>query len=182
MKRSRRSKLAAGLLASLGMLHAQAAYAQQCIAPEDLTDAGIYAVPVIAEGFATSCRAHLADDGFFATRGAEFVAPYAAMQAERWPGTRRAFLILGSNGDRDAADDETQDFLADLPSEALRPFVDAFLAQKIGEEIKPADCPKIERVMELLAPLPPENLGGLFSFIMDVTGAKEPALCETRRP
>ena len=35
--------------------------------------------------------------------------------------------------------------------------------------------------MELLAPLPPENLGGLLTFILDVTDVKEPAICETEK-
>ena len=42
--------------------------------------------------------------------------------------------------------------------------------------------PVIERAMELLAPLPPENLGGLLTFILDVTDVKEPAICETENP
>mgnify|MGYP003728415201 CR=1 FL=1 len=77
MSKSNYGKIAAGAVASIGLLHAQAAFAQQCIAPEDLTDAGIYAVPVIAEGFSASCTPYLESDGFFASRGGEFVAPGA---------------------------------------------------------------------------------------------------------
>lgn len=177
-----RARKAVGLGAVIGLLHAQAAHAQQCITPEDLTDAGIYSVPVLAEGFETSCAPHLAEHGFFATRGDEFVAPYAAMQEERWPGTRRAFLLLGASGGDDEADVEGMELLASLDPDALRPLVDAFLAQKIGEEIKPEDCPRIEQVMELLAPLPPENFGGLLTFILEVSGVNEPQVCETGRP
>ena len=68
--------------------------------------------------------------------------------------------------------------LAVLAIVALVAFVDAILAQKLGESIKPADCGKIERAMELLSPLPPENLGGLLTFVMDVTGNRQPAVCD----
>ncbi|MBW3168429.1 hypothetical protein [Qipengyuania flava] len=170
-------KLSTALVAAIALCQAQVAHAQACLAPDDVTDAGIYAIPVVADGFRASCAPHLAADGFFATQGADFVAPYSAMQNERWPGTLRVFLALAAGGGAD----EQADALGELPGDALRPIVDAFFAQKIGEEIKPQDCSKIERAMELLAPLPPENLGGLLTFILDVTDVKEPAICETEK-
>ena len=36
--------------------------------------------------------------------------------------------------------------------------------------------------MELLAPLPPENFGGLLTFILDVTDVKEPDICPAEQP
>ena len=171
-------KMITAAVASLALLQAQAASAQECIAPQDLTDAAIYAVPVIANGFRASCSAQLSPNGFFATQGQAFVAPYEAMQAERWPGAMRAVMAFATSGKDQLDDASMREMVQDLPPEALRPFVDAILAQKLGESIKPADCGKIERAMELLSPLPPENLGGLLTFVMDVTGNRQPAVCD----
>jgi hypothetical protein len=182
VSKSNYGKIAAGAVASIGLLHAQAAFAQQCIAPEDLTDAGIYAIPVIAEGFAASCTPYLESDGFFASRGEEFVAPYAAMQTESWPGTLRVFMSFATSAQEDGTASERSEVFGSMPPEALRPFVDAFLAQKIGEEIKPDDCAKIERAMELLAPLPPENFGGLLTFVLDISKVRDPQVCDPDRP
>jgi hypothetical protein len=182
VSKSNFGKIAAGAVASIGLLHAQAAFAQQCIAPEDLTDTGIYAVPVMVEGFAATCTPYLEPDGFFAQRGAEFVAPYTAMQSESWPGTLRVFMNFATRGGEDAAASERSAMFRSLPPETLRPLVDAFLAQKIGEEIKPGDCAKIERAMELLAPLPPENFGGLLTFVLDVSKVRDPQVCDPDRP
>ena len=178
MRMGYRKRMGATALAAFGLLAAQPALAQRCIAPQDVTDTGIYAVPILAEGFRASCTPYLAEDGFFATRGEAFVAPYASVQSDRWPGAFRTFMALANGRE----DDGTAAMLSDLPPETLRPIVDAFLAQKIGEEIKPGDCPKIEQAMELLAPLPPENFGGLLTFILDVTDVKEPDICPAEQP
>ncbi|MDQ0565196.1 hypothetical protein [Qipengyuania citrea] len=161
-----RKRMGAAALAAFGLLAAQPALAQRCIAPQDVTDTGIYAVPILAEGFRASCTPYLAEDGFFATRGEAFVAPYASIQSDRWPGAFRTFMALANGRE----DDGTAAMLSDLPPETLRPIVDAFLAQKI------------EQAMELLAPLPPENFGGLLTFILDVTDVKEPGICPAEQP
>ncbi|MEE3156514.1 MAG: hypothetical protein VX309_13445 [Pseudomonadota bacterium] len=75
-------KLSTALVAAIALCQAQVAHAQACLAPDDVTDAGIYAIPVVADGFRASCAPHLAADGFFATQGADFVAPSSAIGGE----------------------------------------------------------------------------------------------------
>ncbi len=176
MAKSRKAAIA--VLAGIGLLQAPVAFAQDCIAKQDLTDATIYAVPVLIEGFQATCSAHLAPNGFFAKKGKAFVAPYAAMQADRWPGTMRAVMAFATKGGKQADDAGMTEIFQSMPPETLRPFVDAILSQKFGESLKPSDCGKVERAMELLAPLPPENVGGLLTFVLDMTGAKEPSICQ----
>ena len=70
-----------------------------------------------------------------------------------------------------------------MPPEALRPLVDAFVGQMItndlAKDLKPSTCGDIAEAMELVAPLPPENIGGLASFLARVTGLDNPAVCGT---
>jgi hypothetical protein len=72
--------------------------------------------------------------------------------------------------------------IAALPEESLRPFVDGLVGQMIAGEIKPDSCGKIERGLELLAPLPPENVAGLFAFIAELTELKNPPICGANPP
>ena len=116
MRMGYRKRMGAAALAAFGLLAAQPALAQRCIAPQDVTDTGIYAVPILAEGFRASCTPYLAEDGFFATRGEAFVAPYASIQSDRWPGAFRTFLALANGRE----DDGTAAMRSDLPPDRRR--------------------------------------------------------------
>jgi hypothetical protein len=64
-----------------------------------------------------------------------------------------------------------------LPDEAVRPLVEAVLVQKIASDIKPQNCPKIERGFELIDKLPPETVGEVIGFVMGLVKPKSPEIC-----
>ena len=72
--------------------------------------------------------------------------------------------------------------IAALPESSLRPFVDGLVGQMIAGEIKPDSCDKIERGMELLSPLPPENIAGLLAFVAELSDIKNPEICPANPP
>ncbi|MEL6877023.1 MAG: hypothetical protein AAGL68_02870 [Pseudomonadota bacterium] len=160
-------------------MQAQIAQAQEaCVVQQDLTDAVIYAMPVLADAFDTACSAELAPDGFFATQRQEFIAPYAALGDETWPGASRVlntFVTAGSTGENGMPG--LAEIFGNQSPETVRPFIDAMLGTMVVSEIKPKDCGKIERGLELMAPLPPENMGGLVTFLMDMAEVKNPRIC-----
>lgn len=170
------SKTAICLLAGLGLIGSQAASAQQkCVKQTDLADAMVYSVPLAYSAYTTKCRGELSDNGFIATDGDEFISRYSALQDQRWTGAFEFLKTFMAKGD---SSDPTMAMIASLPPESLRPFVDAMVEMEISKEIKLADCGKIERVLEPLAPLPPENLGRLVAVVMDLLpDNREPALC-----
>jgi len=49
----------------------------------------------------------------------------------------------------------------------------------IAKEIKPDSCGKIERGLELLSPLPVDNVAGLMTFIAELADLKNPPVCST---
>jgi hypothetical protein len=55
--------------------------------------------------------------------------------------------------------------------------VDGLVGQMIAKEIKGDSCGKIERGLELVAPLPAENIGGLFAFVAELADLKNPPIC-----
>ncbi|MXO90281.1 hypothetical protein [Pontixanthobacter aquaemixtae] len=170
------SKLAASAAALIALAQPQLLAAQDCVDQEALSDATIYAMPLLYTAFSTKCGSELSETGFLATEGEAFIAPYQALQDDKWSG---AFVLLQQfgKGRKGKGNDEMLKLFSSLPEEAMRPFVDAIIQQKVAEEIKVKDCGKIERGVEALAPLPPENMGSLLSFIMDMSGVKNPSLC-----
>lgn len=143
----------------------QIAAAKDCIAQNDMVDAVIYAMPSAHSAFIGKCRGQLSKSGFSVRGGQKFIAQYETLNASSWNGAYR--FLKGSA----AVDDEFRELVTvfdRMPSEIARPFVDAALKAKLSSEIKVADCGKIERVMESLAPLAPKNAGLLLTAIVDL--------------
>lgn len=168
-------------IALVALATASTAQAQQqaCIAAADLGDSVLYAMPIAYDAVSTSCAKQLKRDGFMATGGDAFIEKFRAKQDSAWPG---AFRLLKSLMAKEAAGEagsgaDMTAMIAALPEESLRPFVDGIVGQKLAEEIKPDSCGKIERGMELLSPLPVENVAGLMAFIFEIAEVKEPAIC-----
>ena len=189
MKR-RLSQSAAALLAVAALAQPQLARAQSCVEQQDVEcheahqhhrlDV-IYSMPLLASAVDQRCAGTLAPGGFMATQGDEFVAPYLAIREQHWPGTVRLLQSFSSKGKKsDKNGFDAAKMFETLPPDALQPFVDAIIVQMVQEQIKPESCSKIERGVELLAPLPPENVGGLLAFIVDMAGVKDPEICPYR--
>ena len=167
-------KAAIGLAALAG---SQVAQAQQCVDQDDLAEAVVYFVPVLGASLKAKCAPSLSSDGFVANGLDRMIAKFEPLQAGAFPAAMRILAIFASR------DESAQEMLAlteGLPPEALQPLVDAVIAGEFNKGLKVSDCANIERGVSLLAPLPPENVGGLVSFLMDVSGVKNPTVCAYR--
>jgi hypothetical protein len=170
---------AALALTALASATAAEAQAQACIQPADLADAVVYVMPVAYDAARTACEGRFAAGGFVVREGDAYIAAFRDGQDKAWPGAFRALKTFMADdakakGSKDA---DMAAMVAALPEDALRPFVDALVGQMIAEEIKPESCGRIERAMELLSPLPGENLGGLAAFIVELGDMKNPPVC-----
>ena len=168
-------------LALLALASATTAQAQQqtCVAAADLGDTVLYAMPIAYDAVSTSCASQLKRDGFMAKDGEAFIAKFRDRQDSAWPG---AFRLLKTFMAKDNADEaksgaDMMKMIAALPEDSLRPFVDGLVGQMIAGEIKPDSCGKIERGLELLSPLPVDNVAGLMAFIAEVADMKDPQIC-----
>lgn len=164
-------------LAALATAQTAQAQSQPCVNAQDLADAVVYAMPLAYDAASTACANRLTKDGFMATRGEDYIAQFRTSQDQTWPGAFR-FLKTFMNKDG-GSDDQMAAMLSTMPEDALRPFVDALVGQMIAEEIKGDSCTKIERGLELLSPLPTENMGGLVAFIAEMTDLKNPPVCSS---
>lgn len=171
---------ALGLIA-LGTAQTAAAQQQTCVRAADLGDAVVYAMPIAYDAMRNACANRLARDGFIATKGDAFAANFRTRQSAAWPGAFRllkVFMASDTTGATGSGSDMVA-MISSLPEESLRPFVDGLIGQMIAGEIKGDDCGKIERGVELISPLPTDNVGGLFAFIAEMADLKNPEICPT---
>jgi hypothetical protein len=175
------NRIIAPVFALAALATAQTAQAQQqaCVAAADLSDAVVYAMPIAFDATRTACANRLTRNGFMATDGQTFIAPFRDGQDKAWPG---AFRVLKTFMDKQGASEDgsgmdMQAMIAAMPEDALRPFVNALVGQMIAEEIKGDSCGKIERGLELVSPLPAENVGALVAFLVEIADIKEPPVC-----
>lgn len=177
------TRLIASVLALTALASSQAALAQAqaCVAPADLSDGFVYAMPIAFDAARTACANRLDRSGFMATRGEAYVADFRAGQDKAWPGAFR--LLQTFMADKGGAEGEEKSdvdigaMLANMPEEALRPFVDAMVGQMIADGIKGDSCAKVERGLELISPLPRDNVGALVAFIVEIADLKDPPIC-----
>ena len=172
-------------LAFAALAQGQAASAQQaCVPPADMSDTIIYALPIAYDAARTSCAKQFATNGFVARGGDKFMAGFRARQNAAWPGamrTMQAFISSQQDSAKPGAGDLDLAALAkSLPPEALRPLVDGLMGQMIAGEIKPEACGKIERALELLSPLPVDNVAGLMGFLLEIAEVNEPSICAAK--
>jgi hypothetical protein len=170
-------RMIAPLAALTALASSQAAQAQQppCVNTADLSDAVTYAMPIAFDAVRTTCANRLDRRGFVATRGEAYVAQFRARQNAAWPGALRMLRVFMAGQDEGGTD--VGALIAGMPAETVRPFVDGLIGQLLTEEIKPQDCAKIERGLELVSPMPAENVGPLIGFIVELSDVKDPAIC-----
>lgn len=157
----RLSKIVFAAASGLALMQAQAAQASQCVTEDEMSGIVGYALPSVLDGAMKSCKPHLSPTGYFATKGPDILARYAARKDANWPAAKAAFIKLGAE-----KDDKLTATLSALPDQALQPFAEAMVTEMVGAEIKPGQCVAIERGVRLLSPLPPENTAELVTFIV----------------
>ncbi|MEM1053806.1 MAG: hypothetical protein AAGI28_17115 [Pseudomonadota bacterium] len=111
-----------------------------------------------------------------------FVDQFAGRQDSAWPGTLRLLKVfMAANGAGGEGGDAIAQTIALMPEDALRPLVDVIVEQLVNDrlvnDIKVSTCSDIAEVMELIAPLPPENIAGLAAFTARQANLEEPAIC-----
>ena len=157
------------LIAAAVAIPAQAAAAEaQCLAPAEVRALATFAMPSVLTGLIDHCAPEIGTSGFMSTQGRNLVASYAAHKDAAWPNARKAFFRLASSkGDSS----EATEMMAKMPDAALQPFVEGMIGGMIGSKLKPGQCAIADKMMRLLAPLPPENTSELLGTILELAGA-----------
>lgn len=122
-----------------------------------------YSLPHLLSGVRASCAPKLSSQGYLATQGDALLQRFSQGSEEAWPAAKGALMELGAKEEKGMSQ-----MLGQMPDSALKPFVDAMISTMVATKLKPENCPDIERGLELLAPLPPENIAGLVGFVIEM--------------
>lgn len=170
MKLAVSSLCAAAALCSAGLAHAQEPGEAQgeTITAEEVAPAIRYAMPRLYRGVQERCADTLDPAGFMATNDERLFAKYSEGADAHWAAARDGLVALASEGE----DDGSAEIFAQLPDEAIKPFVDAAIPALLASEIKLEDCAMIEELMEVVDPLPADNFAQLIGLIVEL-GARD---------
>ena len=113
-------------------------------------------MPDMIDGLRDKCAANLPQDSFLVRNADLLVARYKVLADQRWPAAKLAFGKI-------AGDPET---MASLPDPLFRPLVGSAVGSKLFKDVKPEDCTGASKVVESLAPLPPENVAMLIGAVL----------------
>lgn len=156
--------LAAALLAALpGIAHAAE---PPCLTSAEFSSLAGYTLPSIITGTSQRCAATLAPNAYLRTSGATLSARYAGQKAKHWPAAKAAFLKLSATTNADASR-----LFRDMPDTSLQGILDAMMEGMVSQQIPLDRCGVIDRIVGLLAPLPPENTAELIALAVGL-GAK----------
>jgi hypothetical protein len=126
----------------------------------------VYAVPGLIAAARQTCADRLSSTGFLAKRGDALAQRYAAQQSAAWPLAKAALLKMAGGKTADQLK-----MFANLPDDAVRPLVDALIAQEASARIAPASCTNVERLAEALSPLQPVQAGKILGVLFDIASA-----------
>ncbi|MCE7797970.1 hypothetical protein LWE61_15585 [Sphingobium sufflavum] len=137
-----------------------------------------YALPDIIDQLGAACATSLPATGYLTRNRGDLIARYRQAAAPALPTARHAF---GKMTGIKAAQMKT------MQDGTLRDLLGIGIAEAIGGNLKPRDCTTVDTVVELTAPLPPQNMAKLIGMLLRAgnspgkTGAARPSsfrLCD----
>jgi len=163
------------------LVQPQLAAAQQaCVAEDEVSAMAIYAVPSVVRSMQLTCGAELSQGGWLARDAGALAQRYAGMQGRVWPKAKAGLLKMVRSQAANTQAAQMIATVADLPDQNVRPLVDALIVQEVSAKIPVAECGKIERVMEAIAPIDPEVAGTLIGAAAGLFADKAPVICPAR--
>lgn len=160
-------RLPAALIAIPTLFATTAAQAQAtpCVTATEAEGLALYVMPDVIKSASQTCRPHLPRTALLASPS-PLVVKFQAESDAAWPAARAAFAKIAG-----------QDVAPFLDGDMAKPMLSAMMGPMIVSEIKAKDCPAINRMVELLQPLPAKNTAALFITIAQLatTGEGKPA-------
>ena len=139
---------------------AQASDAAPCMTRPQLEALITYALPTVIEGVATKCAGTLGAGSYLRRSGATLAARYRADSDRQWLMVRAAVsAMVGPK-------------LGGIGETMQKSLVSTMAGAAIVDSIAAKDCGSVNEAVELLSPLPAENLGRL-TALLAVLGMKD---------
>lgn len=148
---------AASIIVSFPAL-AIAQTAKQCLTPKEAQGLISFVLPDVIAGVASKCAPSLSPKSYLSTNGAELAARYRVAAAPNWPAAKQAMRKII---------ELDKDMMAALPDEALKGFFGAGVSTAIVKDIEPPQCSDIDRVLQVIDPLPAESMTALAGILLE---------------
>lgn len=140
---------------------AQAATDGPCLTPTEFSSLATYGLPSIIKGVSERCGPSLGANGWLPRNGAQLASRYGQAKPAAWPGARAAFFKFGGSG---GGGKDLTGAVRNLPDNSLQPIVDGLIEGLISQQVPLERCSTIDRVISLVAPLPPQNTAELIAL------------------
>ena len=148
MKRLR--TFAALWIGATAMVGAQAAPTDlPCLTTQEGQSLVQVALPDVLDAVGKTCATALPATATLRAGLPALIARYRANGDAAWVAAKPAIGKLGGEQ------------LRDMNPDVLRPLISTIMGPLIAKDIKPGDCPRIDRITALLAPLPVANTAAL---------------------
>ena len=165
------TRVTIALWAGMAATTAQAAETKPCLTEAEAQSVFLAVAPDVVRAVATKCAPSLPNTAMLRNGLAAFIAPYDAAAANAWP---QALPAIGK-----MAGAETKG----VEPAALKPLIGPMVGAMASDTLKPADCQTIDRVLSLVAPLPPANVAGLAALAASGAKGKGPfSICPAAVP
>ena len=135
---------------------AAAATKEECVTEAEGAAIMASLMPDLINGISDKCVAHLPANAYLVQNGKALAARYKMLADQRWPTAKLAFGRM--TGEPEMADK--------LPDEFFRPMLGSMVGAELVKGVTPQDCGGANRIVENLAPLPPENVANLVGAIL----------------
>lgn len=170
-----RKPVAAALIIVGLMATTTAQAAQQCLPPREAEALILALAPSLIQQVSTTCAANLPGNAYLRRSSGTLSAKFAGEADAAWPLAREAVKKVVGDDVRELLD-----------TELARPLVTSMVGPMVVKDLKPADCPRVDRVMGLLDPLPAKNTAALLVAILEMAGkdkpGKAPLICTAGAP
>lgn len=174
-----RKVLAATAAAVLASQPIAASAQQACVTEAEVSAIAIYSVPSLVQAVRLRCNGELSANGYLARQSHSMTARYTALQPRVWPRAKSGLLkVLGAKSTQAR---QNIDMLANLPDDAVRPLVDALIVQELSPKIATSNCNRIERAMQVAAPIDPEVAGTLLGVVVGIVNPEQLPVCAAAR-
>lgn len=155
----------AASLALVVAMPARAAAPEPCINPAEMHGLIAYFLPEVIGEVTRNCSAQVPPGSYLRSGLPRIGAELKSRNEEFWPTARSAFFKMSKARDAKA--------MAALSDEALKPMVDAMMAEKIKIPVRPADCADVNDITESLAPLSADQTVHLLATIFGAVARRD---------
>lgn len=145
----------AALIAVPGEAAAQSA--KSCLTPPEAEALVTYALPSAIRAITTKCTPILPATTALVQSGPIIAARYQIEADKAWPVARLAFDKVSG-----------MDLTGTLGEPAARGLIEAAFGTGLAQKVKSEDCPKVDRLVDILEPLPARNMARLVTTLMEI--------------